>query len=210
MKNDKLVLEDINFGYDKDKLILKDFNLSVKDNEFITLFGKSGAGKSTILKLICGLEYPLRGKIYLDGEDISYLLPNKRNIVMTLQDSYLFPHMNVKDNIAFGMRIRGIDKKKIDERVRELLGIVELEGYEKKKPKELSGGEKKRISLCRAVSFYPKALLLDEPFVGLDDEMRFKMRDMLKNIHEINKMTTILVTHDRDDAEYLSDRIVNL
>lgn len=205
----KLELQNIVFKYG-DKLILDDFNLSVQDKEFITLFGKSGIGKSTILKIIAGLELPTSGKVLLDDVDITYTPVHKRNITMALQDSYLFPHMNVEKNIAFGMKIRNMDKKLIKDRVEELLELVELKGYNDKKPKELSGGEKKRVSLCRAASFNPKVLLLDEPFVGLDDELRFKMRDILKKLHTHNNMTTILVTHDRDDAENLSDRIVQL
>lgn len=205
----KLELLDITFKYENEKVLDK-FNLSVKDKEFITLFGKSGIGKSTILKIIAGLEFPDEGKVLLDGEDITFTSVNKRNITMALQDSYLFPHMSVEKNIGFGMKIRKLSKAEIKKRVNELLHEVELDGYNNKKPKELSGGEKKRVSLCRAVSFNPKILLLDEPFAGLDDELRVKSCAILKRLHVNNNMTTILVTHDRDDAENLSDRIIEL
>lgn len=169
-----LELKEIEFCYDSSIKILDKVNLKVDEGEVITIFGKSGIGKSTLLKIICGLLEAKSGKVYLDGKDITNIPANKRNIVMTLQDSYLFPHMTVEDNIGFSMKMHGKNKTEIKERVNELLNMIGLSGYEKKKPKELSGGEKKRVALARAIADYPRLILLDEPFTGLDEEIKIK------------------------------------
>lgn len=205
---DILTLKDINFFYERDNVVLKNINLSIKEGEVITIFGSSGIGKSTLLKIICGLILPNSGSIFLDGKDITRLVPTKRNIVMTLQDSYLFPHMTVEKNIAFSMKMRGKKKNEIKKRVKNLLEMIDLKGYENKKPKELSGGEKKRVALARAICSYPKILMLDEPFTGLDNKIKAKMLDIIKFLNEKYNMTLVLVTHDIEDAKILSDRIL--
>ncbi|MDY6065841.1 MAG: ABC transporter ATP-binding protein [Finegoldia sp.] len=204
-----LKLENITFSY-KDKEVLSDISFEIYEGEIVSLVGKSGIGKSTLLKIICGLESPDVGKIYLDGKDITDISPNKRNIVMTLQDSYLFPHMSVEDNIGFSMKMRGEKKDIIKARVVELLKIIKLEGYENKKPKELSGGEKKRVALARAICDFPRILLLDEPFTGLDPEIKGQMLKLVQYINKKHNMTILMVTHDLDDAKNISDRILRI
>lgn len=205
-----LELKEIEFCYDSSIKILDKVNLKVDEGEVITIFGKSGIGKSTLLKIICGLLEAKSGKVYLDGKDITNIPANKRNIVMTLQDSYLFPHMTVEDNIGFSMKMYGKNKTEIKERVNELLNMIGLSGYEKKKPKELSGGEKKRVALARAIADYPRLILLDEPFTGLDEEIKNQILEIVKLLNKKYNTSLILITHDIHEAKTLSDRIIKL
>ena len=205
-----LELKEIEFCYDSSIKILDKVNLKVDEGEVITIFGKSGIGKSTLLKIICGLLEAKSGKVYLDGKDITNIPANKRNIVMTLQDSYLFPHMTVEDNIGFSMKMHGKNKTEIKERVNELLNMIGLSGYEKKKPKELSGGEKKRVALARAIADYPRLILLDEPFTGLDEEIKTQILEIVKLLNRKYNTSLILITHDIHEAKTLSDRIIQL
>ena len=205
-----LELKEIEFCYDSSIKILDKVNLKVDEGEVITIFGKSGIGKSTLLKIICGLLEAKSGKVYLDGKDITNIPANKRNIVMTLQDSYLFPHMTVEDNIGFSMKMHGKNKTEIKERVNERLNMIGLSGYEKKKPKELSGGEKKRVALARAIADYPRLILLDEPFTGLDEEIKTQILEIVKLLNRKYNTSLILITHDIHEAKTLSDRIIQL
>lgn len=191
---------------------IRNFNLDVQKGEIVSILGESGSGKSTILRLIAGLEIPEDGQIIIDNnyvvsEEI-FILPEKRGIGMVFQDYALFPHMTVAENIMFGLK--KISKSEKDKRVKEMLDLVNLEGYERRYPHELSGGQQQRVAIARAVAPSPSVLLLDEPFSNLDAHLQNKIRSELKEI--INRMgiTSIFVTHDKEDAKSLADKVVIL
>lgn len=202
----KLSLENITKKY-KNKTVISNLNLGIKEGEILSILGPSGCGKSTLLNIIAGIIGGFDGRIILNGKDISNLDSNKRNVVVVSQENLLFPHMNVYDNISFGLKVRKMDKKSMDKIVGELLDSIGLSGYEKKKISTLSGGEKQRISLARALAINPEILLLDETFSSLDLNLREKIRELTKQLHKKYNMTTILVTHDREEAMEFSDRI---
>lgn len=202
----KLEIKGLYKIYDR-KTVLDDINLDVRDGEFLSILGVSGSGKSTLLKSICGIKRPDYGKVYLNGKDITDMPMNKRDIVIVHQDALLFPHMSVAENIGFSLRMRKIRKDRIKERTDELLKIIELQGYQDKNVSEISGGERQRVALARAVAAKPEVLLLDEPFNGLDANLRMRMREFTKNLVTGEKITTILVTHDKEEAFMLSDRV---
>ncbi len=179
----------------------------VEQGELFTLLGPSGCGKTTTLRLIAGLEYPDSGKIYFDDQDVTYLKPYERNTAMVFQNYALWPHMTVFDNIAYGLKIRGVPKDEIKRRVKEVLELVGLSGLENRYPHQLSGGQQQRVALARALVVQPKVLLLDEPLSNLDALLRVKMREELKRIQRELRITTIYVTHDQEEAMCLSDRI---
>lgn len=187
--------------------VLKNINLEINEGELITLLGKSGCGKSTILKLIAGLENPDSGDILFDGESILKLKTQDRNAVIVFQDYSLFPHMNVFENIEFGLKVNKIDKKIRKNRVLELINLVKLKGLENKYPSELSGGQQQRVAIARAISLKPKILLLDEPFSSLDINLRNEMREFILKMQKALGITTILVTHDKEEALMMSDKI---
>jgi sulfate transport system ATP-binding protein len=173
-----------------------------------TLLGPSGSGKSTLLRLIAGLEVPDEGRVLIDGQDVTQLSPQHRNVGFVFQSYALFKHMTVADNIAFGMKIRGLPKARIQSRVEELLGLVQLPGYGARFPAQLSGGQRQRVALARALAIEPKVLLLDEPFGALDTQVRIELRQWLLSLHERTGITTILVTHDQEEALELSEHVV--
>ncbi len=183
-------------------------NLSVLDGEFLTILGPSGSGKTTILRMIAGFEQPTGGKILLNGNEIIDTPVNERPFNTVFQDYALFPHMTVFNNIAYGLKVRHIDKKTIQQRVVEALESVALSGYGERYPDQLSGGQRQRVALARALILKPKVLLLDEPLGALDLELRKRMQITLKEIQEKVKITFIHVTHDQEEALSLSDRIV--
>lgn len=187
--------------------IINDINLDIENGELITLLGKSGCGKSTTLKLIAGLTQPDSGDILFDDKSVLDIKTKDRDAVIVFQDYSLFPHMNVFENIEFGLKIKKIDKNKIKEKVKELISLVKLEGFEKKYPKELSGGQKQRVAIARSLAVNPKILLLDEPFSSLDINLRNEMRQFIIDIHNRLKITIILVTHDKEEALVMSDKI---
>ena len=176
--------------------VLKDLNLSVEKGAFVTLLGPSGCGKSTLLRCLAGLEPVSHGRILLDGEDITHKAPRVRHVGMIFQQYSLFPTMTVAGNIAFGLKIQGVCRSEIAERVREVLEIVDLKGSEKKYPSQLSGGEQQRVALCRSLVTKPKVLLMDEPFSAIDAKLRKELQTRIKEIHEQLGMTTLFVTHD--------------
>jgi len=208
---EKVVVRLENFGksYGK-KQVIKDINLEVYDGEFLTLLGSSGCGKTTILRAISGLDIPTIGKIFLEGEDVTNLEPAKRQVNTIFQNYALFPLMNVYDNLAFGLRMKKFNEQEIKKRVEEMLALVHLEGYEKRFPKDLSGGEQQRVSLARGLINRPKVLLLDEPLSALDLKLRKTMQIELKMLQRKLGITFIYVTHDQDEALSMSDRIVVL
>lgn len=201
-------LSEIKKCYDKDIAVVEDFNLEVKKGEFITFLGPSGCGKTTILRMIGGFETPTEGSILLDGKDITKLPPNHRPINTVFQKYALFPYLNIYDNIAFGLKLKKMSKKQIDEKVKKVLEVVDLEGFEKRNVATLSGGQQQRIAIARAIVNEPEILLLDEPLGALDYKMRKEMQLELKQMHEELGLTFIMVTHDQEEALTMSDKIV--
>ncbi len=181
--------------------------LEIKDGEFFTLLGPSGCGKTTFLRCIAGLELPDEGKVYFDDQDMTEVPPHKRDTGMVFQNYALWPHMNVFDNIAYGLKIRGYKKDEIRRKVLEVLKLVKLEGLEKRTPHQLSGGQQQRVALARAIVVNPKVLLFDEPLSNLDAKLRIEMRAELKRLQRELGVTTIYVTHDQEEAMSISDRI---
>lgn len=187
-----------------------DFNLEVKRGEFVTFLGPSGCGKTTTLRMIAGFEMPTSGEILLNGEDISQLPANKRPINTVFQRYALFPHMNIYDNIAFGLKLKKLPKEEIRKKVKRVLDIVDLEGFENRKISTLSGGQQQRIAIARALVNEPEILMLDEPLGALDLKMRQEMQIELKHMHDELGVTFIYVTHDQEEALTMSDKIVVL
>ena len=192
----------------EDEHILKDLNLYIRNKEFLTLLGPSGCGKTTTLRLIAGFETPDTGKIIFEGKDISHIAPYKRNVNTVFQKYALFPNMNVFENIAFGLRIKKMNEKLIRDKVTEVLKLVNLSGFEKRKINNLSGGQQQRIAIARALVNEPSVLLLDEPLGALDLKLRKGMQNELKNIQERIGITFVYVTHDQEEALTMSDTIV--
>lgn len=187
---------------------LKDFSVDVKKGEFITILGPSGCGKTTLLRIIDGLETPDSGSILLDGVDITDYPPEKRSVNTVFQNYALFPHLNVYENIAYGLKLNRISKKDICQQVNKVLELVQLTGYEKRKIHQLSGGQKQRVAIARALVLKPKVLLLDEPLGALDHKLRLSMQEELKKMQKLSGTTFIYITHDQDEALNLSDRII--
>ncbi|KTD20395.1 spermidine/putrescine ABC transporter, ATP-binding protein PotA [Legionella lansingensis] len=188
--------------------ILEDITLSVYNGEFLTLLGPSGCGKTTLLRLISGFEQPTTGNIYINGQCVNYLPPQKRDVHTVFQSYALFPHLSVFENVAFALRCRGVDKKEIHERVLETLRLVQLEAFSARDIKQLSGGQQQRVAIARAIINRPQVLLLDEPLSSLDYRLRKAMQYELKQLQKALNMTFIFVTHDQEEALSMSDRIV--
>ncbi len=189
------------------KEVLKDINISINKGEFITLLGPSGCGKTTLLRSLAGLEKLDSGAIYLDNKEITYMPPKDRNISMIFQQYSLFPTMTVYKNIAFGLKMKKVDKKEIHQKVLNSLKMVDLLGSEYKYPFQLSGGEQQRVALCRCIVTEAKVLLLDEPFSAIDAKLRKALQIKIKEIHNELGITTVFVTHDQEEAMRMSDRI---
>ncbi len=187
--------------------ILRGISLDVQPGEFVTLLGPSGCGKTTTLRIIAGLLAPDAGTVSLEGRDITALAPEKRDVNTVFQNYALFPHMNVEKNISYGLRVRGMKKPQWQQRVREMLRLVQLEGYEKRMPSQLSGGQRQRVAIARAVVLNPKLLLLDEPLGALDLKLRQQMQQELKDIQKRLGIAFIYITHDQEEALNMSDRI---
>lgn len=188
--------------------ILKPIDLDIYEGEFLTLLGSSGCGKTTTLRIIAGFEEPDEGRVLLEGKDVTDLPPYKRNVNTVFQSYALFPHMNVFDNVAFGLVEKKVPKAEIKKRVLEALDMVQLNKFEKRKPSQLSGGQKQRVAIARAIVNNPKVLLLDEPLGALDLKLRKQMQLELKHLQKRLGITFIYVTHDQEEALTMSDRIV--
>ncbi len=186
---------------------LRGIDLMVGPGEFLTLLGPSGCGKTTTLRLIAGLERPDTGRVLLGGEDVTHLPPNKREVNTVFQSYALFPHMNVAANIAYGLKIKGVAKDEIRQRVAQMLAMVQLPGFEKRMPSQLSGGQRQRVAIARAMVNNPKILLLDEPLGALDLQLRRQMQVELKKLQRESGITFIYITHDQEEALNMSDRI---
>lgn len=191
----------------KDQSAVDHISAKVRKGEFLTLLGPSGCGKTTTLRMIAGFEEPTSGKILLDGVDVSSKSPYERDVNTVFQNYALFPHMNIFNNIAFGLKIKKMNKKEIQEKVTRTLSLVQLEGYEDRFPSQLSGGQKQRIAIARAIVNSPKVLLLDEPLGALDLKLRKQMQFELKHLQRKLGITFIYVTHDQEEALTMSDRI---
>lgn len=187
--------------------ILEQVDLDVEEQEFLILLGPSGCGKSTLLKTIAGINTVKNGGIRLDGETINDMPPHKRGTVIVFQDMRLFPNMTVSENVAYPLKIKGIRKAERRTKAAEFLSYVQLDGFDDRRISSLSGGQMQRVALARALAAEPRLLLLDEPFSSLDENLRDDMRSLVKDLHERFGMTTIMVTHDRDEAFSMADRI---
>lgn len=200
-------LKNISKSFDGE-VVLSNINLYINDKEFITLLGPSGCGKTTTLRIIGGFESADNGDLFFDGERINDIPPHKRNVNTVFQKYALFPHLNVYDNIAFGLRVAKVKEAEIKERVAEMLALVNLRGFEKRNVSLLSGGQQQRVAIARALINKPKVLLLDEPLGALDLKLRKDMQVELKNIQKKTGITFIYVTHDQEEALSMSDTIV--
>lgn len=207
MEKELLRLEHIEKSYDG-KLILEDLDLTIHENEFVTLLGPSGCGKTTILRMIGGFETPDKGRILFDGQDITNLRPEKRQVNTVFQKYSLFSHMDVAENIAFGLKIKGKSASYIKDKIKYALKLVNLDGYEHARVTQLSGGQQQRIAIARAVVNEPKVLLLDEPLSALDLKLRQNMQRELVKIKRELGITFIFVTHDQEEALSMSDTVV--
>ena len=192
----------------KDFYAVKDANLEIKAGSFVTLLGPSGCGKTTTLRMIAGFESPDEGEIYLGGEPINQLTPNKRDTAMVFQSYALLPHYNIFDNVAYGLKLRKLDKHTIQEKVTNILKLVGLEGMEGRMTNQLSGGQQQRVALARALVLEPGVLLFDEPLSNLDAKLRVTMRTEIRRIQQEAGITAIYVTHDQSEAMALSDQII--
>ena len=190
-----------------DFVALDDVSLEIPDGSLTSLLGPSGSGKSTLLRIIAGLEAPDQGSVEIHGTDATTLPPQRRGIGFVFQHYAAFKHMTVRDNVAFGMKIRKQPKDRIAARVDELLEVVGLAGYQKRYPNQLSGGQRQRMALARALAVEPRVLLLDEPFGALDAKVRAELREWLRRLHDEVHVTTVLVTHDQEEAMTVSDHI---
>ncbi len=200
-------LRDISKHYEE-LTVLDNFNLDIKKNEFLTLLGPSGCGKTTTLKIIAGFEYADDGKVLFEGKEINNLPPYERQVNTVFQKYALFPHMDVYENVAFGLKIKKTPKDVIDAKVKEVLKLVALEGFERRQVESLSGGQQQRIAIARALVNEPKVLLLDEPLGALDLKLRQEMQIELKRIQKKLGITFVFVTHDQEEALTMSDTIV--
>lgn len=187
--------------------VLKGIGLQVERGEFITLLGSSGCGKTTTLRIIAGLEAPDQGRVLLEGKDMTDVEPNKRDVNTVFQSYALFPHMNVEQNVGYALKLRKRPKGEIKEEVKKMLELVQLSGFEKRKPAELSGGQKQRVAIARSLINRPKILLLDEPLGALDLQLRRQMQLELKRLQKQVELTFIYITHDQEEALNMSDRI---
>ncbi|MCR5737009.1 MAG: ABC transporter ATP-binding protein [Eubacterium sp.] len=207
MSNTIIELKNITKTFD-DQQVLKGIDLNIHEKEFLTLLGPSGCGKTTILRIISGFEDPDGGQVIFEGKDIAKLPPYKREVNTVFQKYALFPFLNVYDNVAFGLNLKKMDKAEITKKVKEMLKLVGLSGYEKRDVTSLSGGQQQRVAIARALVNEPKVLLLDEPLSALDAKLRKEMQVELKKIQKEVGITFIFVTHDQEEALSMSDTIV--
>lgn len=202
-----LTLKNISFSY-KDKMIFDNYNFVMNKEEIIAIIGPSGCGKSTLLKIINGLETEYSGDVLLNGINVNNIPVNKRDIVLMFQDNLLFPHMTIFENIEFSLKMKKYPKHEIKKMVEEVARDIHLEDKLNKYPKELSGGQQRRVALARVVISKPKLLLLDEPFTGLDKEIKLEIMNLVKIIREKYDTSIVFVTHDLSEAEYLEAKCI--
>lgn len=205
-----VILKNVRKTYDNNKTVINNVNLEIKDKEFVVLVGASGCGKSTLLRMIAGLEDISDGEIYIGDKKVNNVAPKDRDIAFVFQSYALYPHMTVRENIAFGLKMRKVDRATIEKKVLEAAEILNLGEYLDRKPKQLSGGQRQRVALGRAIVRNPKVFLMDEPLSNLDAKLRVQMRSEIKKLHEKLQTTFIYVTHDQTEALTMGDRIVVL
>jgi len=202
----RLEVKDITKSFEQES-VLRDLSLNVSAHETLSVLGKSGCGKTTLLKIIAGILEADSGTALLNGKDVHQMVPHKRSAVYLYQETLLFPHMNVFDNIAFGLRVRKVSEEEIQQRTKEMIVNLELEGKTNQMPHELSGGQRQRVAFGRALVINPEVLLLDEPFGNLDVETRESMQKLFKRIAKKYEITSLFVTHDLKEAILMGDRI---
>lgn len=202
-----MTLKDIDVRYDKKKQILKGLNLEVQEGELVSLLGPSGCGKTTTLRVVAGFIEPQNGVFALDGEDLTKVPVHKRNFGIVFQSYALFPHLSVYDNVAFGLKMRKLDKAEIDSKVKQILEVCGLTEFSGRFPQQMSGGQRQRVALARALVIEPKLLLLDEPLSNLDAKLRINMRMEIKRIQKQLGITTLFVTHDQEECFSISDKV---
>ena len=205
----EIIIKNLNKSYGNNKVI-NSFDIEIQDGEFIVLVGPSGCGKSTLLRMISGLETVDEGEIFLDKKLINNLIPSKRGIAMVFQSYALYPHMNVYENMSFGLKMEKLSKNEIDQKVNEAANTLQIKDLLERKPKELSGGQRQRVAIGRAITRNPKLFLFDEPLSNLDAALRSEMRVEISKLHDKLKSNIIYVTHDQVEAMTLADRIVIL
>ena len=202
-----LELKEIKKSFTEGEAVLDNISLEISKGEFITLLGSSGCGKTTTLRIIAGLEQPDAGSVWLDGREVTGLEPNQRDVNTVFQNYALFPHMNVAENIGYGLKLKKVPKSEIRKKVSQMLELVQLEGYEKRKPSELSGGQKQRVAIAGVMAMRPQCIILDEPTAMLDPNGR---KDVIRTVHELNKkegITVLLITHYMEEA-IDADRVI--
>ena len=211
MKDNYLEVEDLNFSYSGEEKIISNLSISLVEGEIISILGASGTGKTSFLRIIAGLEIPDSGRIFLDDKIIvnekNFVQPEKRNVGLVLQEKALFPHLSIIDNVRFGIKGSKSEKTKI---ARDFLEMFKTDHLVNKFPNQLSGGEQQRVALARAIAANPKLLLMDEPFSSLDEKLRIELREETQKILRDNKISSILVTHDLDDAESFNTRLFRM
>ncbi|MBQ8617927.1 MAG: ABC transporter ATP-binding protein [Clostridia bacterium] len=201
-----LELKNITAGYDQN-IILRDFNIKVEKGEFVSLLGSSGCGKTTCLRLIAGFSEPMAGQVIFNGQDYTKVPLHKRNFGFVFQSYALFPHLTVFDNVAFGLKMRRMDKETIKKEVMHMLKVVDLDGFENRYPREMSGGQRQRVALARALVIKPDLLMFDEPLSNLDAKLRVKMRVEIRKLQQELGFTAIYVTHDQEECFAISDKV---
>ena len=202
-----LELRNIKKSFTSEETVLNNIDLTIEKGEFITLLGSSGCGKTTTLRIIAGLEQPDEGSVWLDGREVTNLAPNERDVNTVFQNYALFPHMNVVENIGYGLKLKKVPRAEIKKRVNEMLELVQLEGYGKRQPSELSGGQKQRVAIAGVMAMRPQCIILDEPTAMLDPNGR---KDVIRTVHELNKkegITVLLITHYMEEA-IDADRVI--
>ena len=206
-KDSFVKFENVDKSYDGESLVVKGLNLDIPQGEFLTMLGPSGSGKTTTLMMLAGFETPTSGEIYLGGEPISSIPPNKRGIGMVFQNYALFPHMTVNENLAFPLEVRKLEKSEVDEKVHKALSMVELQDFGTRMPLQLSGGQQQRVALARALAPSPDILLMDEPFSNIDEEIKEELVSDIRVLLKQLKITSIIVTHDQYEAFNLADKV---
>ena len=201
-------LKEVTKVFDKDVYAVRDFSIDIADGEFVVLVGPSGCGKSTVLRMIAGLEEVTKGDIYIEDKIVNEVTPKERDIAMVFQNYALYPHMNIYDNISFGLKLRKVDPSEIKQRVDKAADILGISSLMQRKPKALSGGQRQRVALGRSIVRQPKVFLFDEPLSNLDAKLRVGMRTEISKLHNRLKTTMIYVTHDQVEAMTLGDRII--
>ena len=202
-----LELKEIKKSFTEGEAVLDNISLEISKGEFITLLGSSGCGKTTTLRIIAGLEQPDAGSVWLDGREVTGLEPNQRDVNTVFQNYALFPHMNVAENIGYGLKLKKVPKSEIRKKVSQMLELVQLEGYEKRKPSELSGGQKQRVAIARALAMDPEIMLFDEPTSALDPELVGEVLNVMLSLAK-EGMTMVVVTHEIGFAREVADQIV--